>query len=189
MRAIIWDMLRFLRKRDSDSAMCLLIGIAKYMVACHPARYLPWPIHSEIIWDRGGSLTLNANRYAPSHEGIYAFGLPHYWDRCNDMEMSVWRIPPETKVDGHPCPFPVVIPLRCIESSCPLGGTVLDPFAGSGTTGVACIKSERQFIGIEKDPAYFDVMRNRIGQAWVAKRSEIKFEEPPRMTQRELIEA
>jgi site-specific DNA-methyltransferase (adenine-specific) len=45
------------------------------------------------------------------------------------------------------------------------GQTILDPFAGSGTTGVACIKSGRKFIGIEKDPKYFDVMCERIQKA------------------------
>jgi hypothetical protein len=47
-------------------------------MARHPVRFLPWEIHGEIIWDRGGSLTLNANRYAPCHEVILAFGIPHH---------------------------------------------------------------------------------------------------------------
>lgn len=43
--------------------------------------------------------------------------------------------------------------------------TILDPFAGSGTTGVAAIKMGRSFIGIEREPAYFDIMRRRIEDA------------------------
>ena len=42
------------------------------------------------------------------------------------------------------------------------GETVLDPFMGSGTTGVACIRYRRKFIGIEKDAAYFEVARKRL---------------------------
>lgn len=45
------------------------------------------------------------------------------------------------------------------------GQTVLDNTMGSGTTGVACIKTKRKFIGIEKDPAYFDVCVRRITEA------------------------
>jgi len=131
-------------------------------MARHPVRFMPWEIHGEIIWDRGGSLTLNANRYAPCHEVLLAFGTPHYWNRCHDTKLTVWRIPPETTVDGHPCPFPVEIPRRCIESSCPLEGIVLDPFMGSGTTGVACVRTGRSFLGIEKEPKYFEIAKQRI---------------------------
>lgn len=155
--------------------------------ARHPIRFLPWEIHGEVIWDRGGSLTLNANRYAPSHEVLLAFGSPHFWDRLHDMEMTVWRITPERNVSGHQCPFPIDIPVRCIESSCPPDGIVLDPFMGSGTTGVACIRTCRQFIGIEKEPKYFDIACGRIRRAWQEKCSEIKWDEPPKLTQRDLL--
>jgi len=48
----------------------------------------------------------------------------------------------------------------CLESS-----TVLDPFCGSGTTGVACVQTGRKFIGIELDPGYCDIARRRIADA------------------------
>ena len=162
---------------------------AKYenKAARHPVRYLPWDIHGEIIWDRGGSLTLNANRYAPSHEHVIAFGVPHYWNRCNDTLLSVWRISPETSVTGHPCPYPVEIPRRCIESSCPPDGIAVDPFMGSGTTGIAAIKSGCGFVGIEKDATYFDLACNRIRRAWQDKCSEIKWAEPAEQKQLTLV--
>ena len=137
----------------------------KNRVGIHPLRIFPWEFHSEIIWARPGSTTLNAKRYAPSHEFIYGFGTPHYWDRRNDTKLTVWRLPPETNVDGHPCPYPVVIPERCIGSSCPQDGTVLDPFMGSASTGVACVNLGRKFIGIEKEPKYFDIAVKRIEDA------------------------
>jgi DNA modification methylase len=131
-------------------------------VARHPVRFLPWDLHGEVIWDRGGSLTLNAKRFAPSHEMVLAFGVPHFWDRCNDTCMTVWRIAPETSVDDHPCPFPVDIPRRCIEASCPNDGVVLDPFTGSGTTGVACIRTGRRFVGVEIEKRYADIAVRRM---------------------------
>lgn len=157
-------------------------------VARHPIRYLPWDIHGEIIWDRGVSLTLNANRYAPSHEFIIGFGSPHYWDRCNDMMLTVWRIAPEKSVDGHPCPFPVEIPRRCVESSCPPGGVAIDPFMGSGTTGVACVNTGRKFIGVEKEEKYFDIALKRIREAErMAKCDLFKEPKPAPATQLALV--
>ncbi len=154
--------------------------------ARHPIRYLPWKIHSEIIWDRGVSLTLNANRYAPSHEIILGFGVPHYWDRKNDTKMTVWRINPERRQD-HPCPFPIQIPVRCIESSCPLQGVVIDPFSGSGTTACAAIRSGRRFVGCELSRSYFEKSIDRIQDEL----KKVAFLEPkkPRESQRTLLDA
>jgi len=51
---------------------------------------------------------------------------------------------------------------RLVEMLSPVGGVVCDPFTGSGTTGIACIRTGRKFIGIEKDDRYFDIARNRL---------------------------
>jgi len=68
-----------------------------------------------------------------------------------------------TKGNNHP----TVKPLALMEYLCKLtmmpdGGTVLDPFMGSGTTGIACKNLNRNFIGIEKDPEYFKISQDRI---------------------------
>ena len=47
----------------------------------------------------------------------------------------------------------------------PTGGIVLDPFMGSGTTGIACVNEGRDFIGIEKEPEYFEIAQKRIEHA------------------------
>lgn len=130
----------------------------------HPMQIFDWPFYSEIVWDRGGSLTLNARKFAPSHEFIYGFGVPHYWDNACNTLMSVWRITPERDVKGHPCPFPVSIASRCITASCPEGGVVLDPFMGSGTTLLAARQEGRRGIGIEINPKYCDVAIERLRQ-------------------------
>jgi DNA modification methylase len=54
----------------------------------------------------------------------------------------------------------------CLEAAkVPAGATVLDPFMGSGTTGVACVQTGRSFIGIEIDPGYFAIAQKRIAEA------------------------
>jgi DNA modification methylase len=120
-------------------------------VAVHPTRYLDFPIYSEIVWARSGSLALNCKRYAPSHEGIWGFGQPHWWDDNGNKQLSVWKIPQVMNRTDHPCPYPEELARRLIESSCPPGGVVLDPFAGSFTTGIAAVKSGRGFVGVEKN--------------------------------------
>jgi DNA modification methylase len=133
-------------------------------IGIHPLSLYPWPFYSEIIWDRGVSITLNARKYAPSHEFIYGFGVPHYWDRKNDMKMSVWRVGPEKNVEGHPCPFPLAIVSACVESSTPLDGIVLDPFMGSGTTLRAAKDLGRKAIGIELEEKYCEIAVKRLRQ-------------------------
>jgi len=59
-------------------------------------------------------------------------------------------------------PKPVPLLIRLIEFSCPLGGLVLDPFMGTGSTGVACMKTGRRFIGIEIKRKYFDLAVERV---------------------------
>lgn len=80
---------------------------------------------------------------------------------------------------GHPTQKPVEVMLFTLREI-GAGSLVLDPFMGSGTTGIACIRTGRRFIGIEREPAYFDAACERI-------RSELSQpylpELPPRMEQ------
>ena len=67
---------------------------------------------------------------------------------------------------GHPCPKPVKAKEEVLLLASLPRETILDPFMGSGTTGVACIKLGRKFIGIEIEPKYFDIACRRIEEAW-----------------------
>ncbi len=69
------------------------------------------------------------------------------------------------QVKGHPCPRPLHQVAHIVNQWVRPHGTVLDPFAGSGTTGVACTMLGRGFIGIEIDEIYFSVMVQRITEA------------------------
>lgn len=67
---------------------------------------------------------------------------------------------------GHPTQKPLALMKWCIDqASVPTGGTVLDAFMGSGTTGVAAVQMGRRFIGIEREPKYFDIACRRIEDA------------------------
>jgi site-specific DNA-methyltransferase (adenine-specific) len=67
----------------------------------------------------------------------------------------------------HNAPFPELLAHDHIISWSNTGDTVLDPFMGSGTTGVACVNTNRNFIGIELDEGYFKIAQDRINQAVV----------------------
>ena len=76
------------------------------------------------------------------------------------IPLDVWDIP-TAKVKGHPAPFPVALPERCIRASCKPGGRVFDPFTGSGSTWVAASNLDRQFLGIELSEDYAEIARRR----------------------------
>lgn len=88
-----------------------------------------------------------------------ARGLPHLdsitGEEFRELTIDTWRFAPESarRVD-HPAPFPVELPRRCIELFTFVGDTVLDPFAGVATTGVAALRTGRHFVCVEADPEY-----------------------------------
>jgi site-specific DNA-methyltransferase (adenine-specific) len=65
-------------------------------------------------------------------------------------------------VEGHPTPKPLSLMLELVELFTDPDEIVLDPFAGSATTGVACLRLGRRFIGVEKDPGYAAIARDRL---------------------------
>jgi site-specific DNA-methyltransferase (adenine-specific) len=80
---------------------------------------------------------------------------------------------------GHPAPFPLELPKRCIKLFSYVGDTVLDPFAGSGTTLLAAITHDRLAIGIEIEPAYCELSKQRILQYLNTRQLVLSVEEEP----------
>jgi len=64
---------------------------------------------------------------------------------------------------NHPCPRAIDLTIEIVKNFTLDGGLILDPFMGSATTGIACIKTGRSFIGIEKDKRYYELSCKRIG--------------------------
>jgi len=96
-----------------------------------------------------------------------ALGLPSTSTMSRDEFMEatvdVWEIPPESAARvGHPAPFPVALPERLIHMNTYEGELVLDPFMGSGTTGVAAVRTGRHFVGYDTDAGYAAAATARI---------------------------
>ncbi len=83
-----------------------------------------------------------------------------------DSTLDIWRIQPESaRRVGHPAPFPVEVPRRCIELLTYRDDVVLDPFMGSGSTAVAAVRTDRRYVGYDTDPAYVALAEKRVAEA------------------------
>lgn len=126
----------------------------------------PAATRTVLVWDKGGALGMGALDipWKPDHEEIYVIGRGFVGSRDSG---SVLRCPPVQSMakNGrqHPTEKPVALLVDLVRKT---AGTVLDPFMGSGTTGVACAQLGRKFIGIEIEPRYFDIACSRIEQAY-----------------------
>lgn len=115
--------------------------------------------------------------YTPNTEDIHIFrrnGKANLSGKSDESRLSLsewdkWTLPiwdmPIGYSREHPATFPVELPMRCIRLHSFIGDTVLDPFCGSGTTGVACIQTGRNFIGIELDEGYAQIAERRCAIA------------------------
>jgi site-specific DNA-methyltransferase (adenine-specific) len=78
---------------------------------------------------------------------------------------DVWAFPTVQAYEGkHPCEKPLDMMRHIITTSTRPGAVVLDPFMGSGSTGLACVLEGRAFVGVEMDPAYLGIARQRVGR-------------------------
>jgi modification methylase len=137
----------------------------------HPIKFILESgvnIYQEIIWDRKISPNLRNDVLSPCTERIWWItkGKPRvYKDNVEEAyRTEVWGIPPRGGID-HPAPFPVELPLNCILLTTQPGDVVLDPFLGSGTTGEACLMSNRSIIGIEMDEGYFKKCQEKLSKS------------------------
>jgi DNA modification methylase len=78
---------------------------------------------------------------------------------------DVWTIATQPFPGAHFATMPTELARRCIAAGCKPGGTVLDPFSGSGTTGAAAASLGRRYVGIDLNPEYLDLsLRTRLAQ-------------------------
>ena len=114
------------------------------------------PSRCFLVWDKGNGF--KGRSYAEAELA---------WTSM-DANVRVFSYDPlaggDYKGKKHPTQKPIVLMQWCIQQA-GMPETVLDPFMGSGTTGVACMNMGKQFIGIEMEPKYFDIACKRIEQA------------------------
>ena len=109
-------------------------------------------------FDRAVPAKVRARRGLPSDSSMSR-------DDFMENTLDVWEIPAESaKRVGHPAPFPVELPARLIELYTYRGDLVLDPFAGSGTTAVAAVRSGRHFAGYDLDEGYIRIAEERVAE-------------------------
>lgn len=135
-------------------------------VILHPVSWFTphqWSLRSEIIWDRGGGMMFNARMFCRFDERVLWFvrGREWKWNQDQVGLGTVWRIP-KAQNKEHPVAYPIELPARCIAATTEPGDTVLDPYSGSASTGVAALKMGRRFIGVEREERFFDLACRRI---------------------------
>ncbi|MCD6227184.1 site-specific DNA-methyltransferase [Candidatus Micrarchaeota archaeon] len=143
-------------------------------------------MRGEIIWNKGSTASpstawgswLSAKNpvLRDIHEYILVFSKDTFTrtnhnnerttmtkDEFLELTKSIWTFGAESaKKVGHPAPFPVELPLRCIKLYTFENDVILDPFMGSGTTAVAAILSNRKFVGYEIEEEYVRLAEKRI---------------------------
>lgn len=135
------------------------LSLSPFLVA-DALRADGWYLRKVIIWDKG-TATEPPRMDRPSVSHSYIFQLtPNEQSRVRNpgedwFLSSVWRVAPSGHAgNDHPAPMAAEIARRCIVASTSLGDTVLDPFFGSGTTGIVADRLQRDCIGIELNPDY-----------------------------------
>ncbi len=148
------------------------------------AKRVGWEYHSTIVWNEqnisrrtawGSWLSASAPYVIAPVEVIVVLYKKH-WKKTSGSGQSsiaksefmawtngVWDFSGESKTRvGHPAPFPVELPRRCIKLFSYVGDTVLDPFLGSGTTLIACVETNRKGIGLEIAEGYCEIAKQRL---------------------------
>ncbi|MBI4709178.1 MAG: transcriptional repressor LexA [Candidatus Portnoybacteria bacterium] len=151
------------------------------------AKDIGWKYHSTIIWNEGnisrrtawGSFMSASAPYVIAPVELILVLYKDSWkktggSRKNDITKQefmdwtngIWTFPGQSKkgAGGHPAPFPVELPRRCIKLFSFIDDTVLDPFLGSGSTLIAACLHNRKGVGVDIDKDYCDIAIRRLQQ-------------------------
>ena len=132
-------------------------------------------VRNLIVWDYGWIKA--GNFYRPTHELIMFATKGESKRNFSSKESDVWRVRCVNYTNPqkfHPSEKPVELMERMIKNSSTESGTILDATMGSGSTGVACVNTGRNFIGFELEEKFFEISQKRIDEA-IAKRAQSLF--------------
>lgn len=142
----------------SDDLMAAVMAAGRWNII-FGGNYYALPASScWLVWDK------EVNGHFADCELAWT-NLPKAVRRIRHMWNGMLRKGQEER-HGHPTQKPVEVMVWALNHLPPEAKTILDPFAGSGTTGVACALTDRAFIGIEREPSYFDIACRRIEEAY-----------------------
>ena len=136
----------------------LLLLDCRQFVFWTPSQPFPLPYQGKRIWDKAvGTCTQFEEIYERNHGSGYKI---HRFYSMGCFSSVGAQMTGET-ITGHPSQKPIGL-LMALAQELPKGCTILDPFTGSGTTGVACIRTGRRFIGIEMEERYCEIAAKRM---------------------------
>lgn len=131
-----------------------------------------WYLRQDIIWHKNNPMPEPVkDRCTKSHEYIFLLSKSskYYYDNEaikygpeNSNKRSVWTVPIASYSEAHFATYPPELIKPCILAGCPEGGTVLDPFGGSGTTAQVASNLNRNAILCELNPEYVDIAKGRL---------------------------
>lgn len=161
LSALEWALPEIVRVCRADAYFAVFCGAKKRpavdaLLAANGLAHV-----GEMVWDKGAPGLGYTIRYAHETAVVYRKGTP---PRPPVPLLSVVRSP-IVRGGLHPHQKPTDVMRRLVEWATPAGGTVLDPFCGSGSTGVAAHDAVRNFIGIECDPTHVATARKRLQDA------------------------
>lgn len=132
-----------------------------------------WTLRSNIIWQKPAPQPEPSAKDRPwkTYEHVFLFSKkPRYWFDREGLEgdEDIWHIAARPDNPGsHFAPYPIELVDRCLACGCPPGGTVLDPFVGSGTTVLAALHRNLPAIGIDLKAEYCDFIAERINSEFM----------------------
>ncbi|MFB3888699.1 MAG: site-specific DNA-methyltransferase [Candidatus Bathyarchaeia archaeon] len=190
-----WLQKCFILTKD-DGRLCLNVPLDKNKggqqsvaadITCI-AKEIGWKYHSTVIWNEqnisrrtawGSWLSASAPFVIAPVEVIIVL-YKRMWKKAHkgksdlvrkdfiEWTNGVWSFSGESRSRiGHPAPYPVELPRRCLKLFSYIGDTVLDPFLGSGSTLLACLETKRAGIGVEINKNYCDIAIKRLKESGI----------------------
>jgi site-specific DNA-methyltransferase (adenine-specific) len=149
---------------------CIALANRWVVMTCdhrHAAMTFDWPEHVRLgVWVKVGPMPqISGDRPGSGHESVLIMHSPGKMRWSRGGGAGVWILPPVKCGTDVATQKPIALLERFVSDFTDDGETVLDPFAGSGTTGIACANQGRRFIGIEREPRHFDIACRRIEDA------------------------